>query len=167
MTPKLLPVRPGLHSTDVGLLGVCHCHPLWEYSHVFLGHVAPLFTWQKTKKQKLVTDVHHQDVLQQYCDDSCWPIKFQYSDSHMNVTYPKGFHIVIFVPTVLPVKIRDEVEVKRSRLVVKVGGFIFLLPLQTRYWAMPSYGALATIQGKVSLRRRWSHTSRRVQGQVK
>ena len=26
MTPTLLPVRPGLHSTDVGLLGVCHCH---------------------------------------------------------------------------------------------------------------------------------------------
>ena len=33
MTPTLLPVRPGLHSTDVGLLGVCHCHcqlrPVW------------------------------------------------------------------------------------------------------------------------------------------
>ena len=28
MTPTLLPVRPGLHSTDVGLLGVCHCHCL-------------------------------------------------------------------------------------------------------------------------------------------
>ena len=26
MTPTLLPVRPGLHLTDVGLLGVCHCH---------------------------------------------------------------------------------------------------------------------------------------------
>ena len=26
MTPTLLPGRPGLHSTDVGLLGVCHCH---------------------------------------------------------------------------------------------------------------------------------------------
>ena len=26
MTPTLLLVRPGLHSTDVGLLGVCHCH---------------------------------------------------------------------------------------------------------------------------------------------
>ena len=26
MTPSLLPVRPGLHSTDVGLFWVCHCH---------------------------------------------------------------------------------------------------------------------------------------------
>ena len=26
MTPTLLPVRPGLHLTDVGLLWVCHCH---------------------------------------------------------------------------------------------------------------------------------------------
>ena len=26
MTSTLLPVRPGLHLTDVGLLWVCHCH---------------------------------------------------------------------------------------------------------------------------------------------
>ena len=34
MTPALLPVRPGLHSTDVGLLRVCHCH----HCHVRVEH---------------------------------------------------------------------------------------------------------------------------------
>ena len=28
MVPTLLPVRPGLHSMDAGLLWVCHCHCL-------------------------------------------------------------------------------------------------------------------------------------------
>ena len=60
MTPTLLPVRPGLHSTDVGLLSVCQCHchchrQLW-YSggshkscecplHKILPMTLPWLTW--------------------------------------------------------------------------------------------------------------------------
>ena len=51
MTPALLPVRPGLHLTGVGLLWVCHCHchchcPFFFMEHIFFCEETSFFLEQ-------------------------------------------------------------------------------------------------------------------------
>ena len=63
MTPTLLPVRPGLHSTDVGLLWVCHCH-------CHSPHKIHLASSGRSNSERRVLHIHHQHLCASFTSSS-------------------------------------------------------------------------------------------------